>query len=225
MPFAQARKNANPHGSKQFITILTKTVSGLPGAGCRAPGASASCIKPPPIILTPDTRHLAPATLLHSSSVLSFSSTEKSSSVVTSPATVPLVAISRSSRRIIFPDLVFGKASEKRISSKPMKLLRHSCPKGFRVSTRLRTQRSSSAIDLIWAFCEKDSGGGNNRSSCCRDSMFVVGVDIDPCFGLLRKCCWRCLVPVVVPFSLPPCVSQRGPARNQDQVDRLCRLM
>jgi hypothetical protein len=28
MPLAQAGKNANPHGAKQFITILTKTVSG-----------------------------------------------------------------------------------------------------------------------------------------------------------------------------------------------------
>src|SRR5258705_12100566 len=53
----------------------------------------------------------------YSSSALNFSSTEKSSSVVTSPTTEPLVAISRRSRRIIFPDLVFGNASVNRISS------------------------------------------------------------------------------------------------------------
>ena len=49
--------------------------------------------------------------------VLSFSRTEKSSSVVTSPATVPLVAISRNSRRMIFPERVFGSMSVNRISS------------------------------------------------------------------------------------------------------------
>ena len=40
-----------------------------------------------------------------------------SSSVVTSPRTAPLVAISRSSRRMILPERVFGSASVKRISS------------------------------------------------------------------------------------------------------------
>ena len=55
--------------------------------------------------------------LSYSSSDRNFSSTEKSSSVVVSPATEPLVAISRRRRRMIFPDRVLGKASEKRISS------------------------------------------------------------------------------------------------------------
>src|SRR6266851_10272884 len=54
---------------------------------------------------------------LHSSSALSFSRTEKSSNVVTSPATDPLVAISRNSRRMIFPDRVLGSASVNLISS------------------------------------------------------------------------------------------------------------
>src|SRR5450432_2763493 len=53
----------------------------------------------------------------YASSSRSFSSTEKSSNVVTSPATEPLVAISRNSRRMIFPDRVFGNMSVKRISS------------------------------------------------------------------------------------------------------------
>src|SRR6185369_11642056 len=53
----------------------------------------------------------------HSSSALSFSSTEKSSRVVTSPATVPLVAISRNKRRMILPDRVLGRASLNLISS------------------------------------------------------------------------------------------------------------
>src|SRR6266446_3372603 len=53
----------------------------------------------------------------YSSSVRSFSRTEKSSNVVTSPATEPLVAISRNKRRMIFPERVFGRASAKRRSS------------------------------------------------------------------------------------------------------------
>ncbi len=53
----------------------------------------------------------------HSSSARNFSSTEKSSSVVTSPATEPLVAISRNKRRMILPERVFGSISLKRISS------------------------------------------------------------------------------------------------------------
>src|SRR6266511_5301159 len=53
----------------------------------------------------------------YSSSALSFSKTEKSSRVVTSPATVPLVAISRNNLLIIFPDLVLGRASLNRTSS------------------------------------------------------------------------------------------------------------
>src|SRR5882724_7635409 len=39
-------------------------------------------------------------------------------------------------------------------------------------------KRSSSAIDLTWAFSENPGGGGKTRSSCCRDSMLVT-VDID----------------------------------------------
>ena len=46
--------------------------------------------------------------LTYSSCSRSFAITEKSSSVVTSPLISPFVAISRSSRRIIFPDRVFG---------------------------------------------------------------------------------------------------------------------
>src|ERR1043165_6821469 len=53
----------------------------------------------------------------YSSSALSFSSTEKSSSVVPSPATVTLVAISRNNRRMILPDRVFARASVNLISS------------------------------------------------------------------------------------------------------------
>src|ERR1044072_3374332 len=58
-----------------------------------------------------DSRHV------HSSSARNFSSTDKSSRVVTSPATVPLVAISRSKRRMILPDRVLGSASVNLISS------------------------------------------------------------------------------------------------------------
>ena len=46
--------------------------------------------------------------LPYSSCSRSFAITEKSSSVVTSPLISPFVAISRSSRRMIFPDRVFG---------------------------------------------------------------------------------------------------------------------
>src|SRR5262249_28053935 len=53
----------------------------------------------------------------HSSSSLSFASTEKSSSVVVSPLTSPLVASSLNRRRIILPDLVLGSVSENRMSS------------------------------------------------------------------------------------------------------------
>ena len=53
----------------------------------------------------------------YSSSCRSFSKTEKSSSVVVSPATVPPEASSLSRRRIIFPLRVFGRASVKRRSS------------------------------------------------------------------------------------------------------------
>src|SRR6185503_8234718 len=53
----------------------------------------------------------------YSSSSFNFASTAKSSSVVTSPFTSPLVASSRSKRRMILPLLVFGSASLKRRSS------------------------------------------------------------------------------------------------------------
>ena len=55
--------------------------------------------------------------LAYSSSSRSASMTERSSSVVTSPATLPLVASSRSSRRMILPDRVLGNASVNRMSS------------------------------------------------------------------------------------------------------------
>src|SRR5207247_1096522 len=51
----------------------------------------------------------------YSSSARSFSSTEKSSSVVTSPRTAAPAAISRRRRRMIFPERVLGSESVKRI--------------------------------------------------------------------------------------------------------------
>jgi hypothetical protein len=53
----------------------------------------------------------------YSSSCLNFSSTDRSSSVVTSPATALPDAISRRRRRMILPERVFGSASVKRMSS------------------------------------------------------------------------------------------------------------
>src|SRR3954471_4042465 len=53
----------------------------------------------------------------HSSALVSFAITLKSSSVVVSPFTSPPAAICLSKRRMILPERVFGRASAKRMSS------------------------------------------------------------------------------------------------------------
>src|SRR5689334_352926 len=42
-------------------------------------------------------------------------------------------------------------------------------------------RRSSSAIEVMCARCEKDSGGGKIRCSCRTDSMFEVTLDMRAC--------------------------------------------
>ena len=78
--------------------------------------------------------------LRHSSCSRSFAITLKSSSVVTSPLISPCVAISRSSRRMILPDRVFGSWSVNRISSG-----RASAPISFATHARSSSFVSSSA--------------------------------------------------------------------------------
>ncbi len=77
--------------------------------------------------------------------------TEKSSSVVVSPLTSPLVASSRSKRRMIFPLRVFGSMSVKRMSSGFA-----SAPISF--ATQRRSSSFSASVGWLALF-EGDEGG------------------------------------------------------------------
>ena len=83
-----------------------------------------------------------------SSLPLSFSNTEKSSSVVVSPVTDPVAAISLSSLLMILPLRVFGRASLKRISSglarAPISLT--TCCRSSSIQTRIDCPRTGVSL-------------------------------------------------------------------------------